>query len=413
MMSSWQEFRLQISTRYLVIFVILTISGCGPHQDAKQTATAPPVVYFTLPVIKEVSETEEFTGRTESVHAVEVRARVSGYLDKANFKDGAEVKQGEVLFEVDPRPYEAEYERASASVAQAEAHVVRLEADFVRAQKLLASNSISKEDYDKVFGDRAEAFANVRLAKAVQDTARLNLSFTKITSPLTGLASRRSVDPGNLIKADDTLLTTIVALDPMYATFDIDERTVLKVRRQIREGKLKSARASEVPVSIGLPDEEGYSVQGKVNFVDNRVDSSTGTLRVRCIFDNPNRLFSPGVFVRVLLRTGPTRQAIVIPDEAIGTDQGQKNIFVVNDKNVVQYRKVTTGPLAPGGLRVIEQGVNTGERVIVKGLQRVRQGSVVDPKPVEVLAKITARSESETEKPAGNSPPAKPARTEK
>jgi len=388
---------------------LLTTCGCGPKQDAKPTGTAPPVVYFTLPVMKEVSENEEFTGRTESVHSVEVRARVSGYLDKANFKDGSEVKQGDVLFEVDPRPYQAEFDRASAAVAQAEAHVVRLDADFARAQKLLATNSISKEDYDKVFGDRAEAYANVKLAKAVQDTAQLNLKFTKITAPLTGLASRRAVDPGNLIKADETMLTTIVALDPMYATFDIDERTVLKVRRQIREGKLKSARESEVPVSIGLPDEEGYSVQGTINFVDNRVDSSTGTLRVRGIFPNTNKLFSPGVFVRVLLRTGPTRQAMVIPDEAVGTDQGQKNVFIVNDKNVVQYRKVTTGPLAPGGLRVIEQGISTGDRIIVKGLQRVRQGTVVDPKPLEALAKLTARNDAEPEKPAATSatPPTK------
>jgi RND family efflux transporter MFP subunit len=372
----------------LIVFSLLctlSLSGCTDKTQARQAAAKPPEVYFTVPVYKEVSESEEFTGRTESDHSVEMRARVTGYLDKVNFKDGAEVKLGEVLFEVDPRLYQAELDRATAAVAQTEAKVIRLDADFQRAEKLLAANSMSKEDYDKVVGDRAEATANVKLAKAQQETAKLNLSFTKITAPFSGLASRRMVDPGNLVKQDETLLTTIVSLDPMFATFDVDERTVLKVRRLIREGKLKSARETAVPISIGLPDEDGYSVQGTINFVDNRVDPSTGTLRVRGVFANPNRLFSPGVFVRVLLRTGPTRQALVVPDEAFSTDQGSKYLNVLNDKNIVQYRKVKVGPVAEGGLRVVEDGISTGERIIVTGLQRVRPGIVVDPKPIESM----------------------------
>lgn len=396
--------RLSAFLIYMVCGFLATCAGCNNNTTATAPTTKAPVVYFTMPVVKQVSESEEFTGRTEAVHTVEVRARVSGYLDKINFKDGAEVKQGEVLFEVDPRPYQAEFERTSALVAQAEAHVVRLDADFVRAQKLLASSSMSKEDYDKVFSDRAEAIANVRVVKAQQDTAKLNLGFTKFTSTLNGIASRRAVDPGNLVKADDTLLTTIVSMDPMYATFDVDERTVLKVRRLVREGKLQSARDTEVPVSIGLPDEDGYSVQGTINFVDNRVDTGTGTLRVRAIFTNPRKLFSPGIFIRVLLRTGPTRQATVIPDEAIGTDQGQKFIYIINDKNVVQYRKVVTGPLAPGGLRVIDQGVQTGERVLVTGLQRVKQGTAVDPKPVEALRKDKKPNDTAPVSPTGTAP---------
>jgi RND family efflux transporter MFP subunit len=383
----------------LMSFAVLTI-GCSDKTQAKQVAAKPPEVYFTVPFYKEVSESEEFTGRTESDHSVEVRARVTGYLDKVNFKDGAEVKQGEVLFEVDPRLYQAEVDRAAASVAQTEAKVIRLDADYQRAQKLLATNSMSKEDFDKVVGDRAEAVANVQSAKAQLETAKLNLSFTKITAPFSGLASKRMVDPGNLIKADETLLTTIVSLDPMFATFDVDERTVLKVRRLIRVGKLKSARETSVPISIGLPDEEGYSIQGTINFVDNRVDPSTGTLRVRGVFANANRLFSPGVFVRVLLRTGPTRQAMVVPEEAFATDQGQKYLYIINDKNVVQYRKVKVGPVAEGGMRVVEEGLNTGERVIVTGLQRVRQGIVVDPKPIESMKNPPAQAVPATKKPA-------------
>ncbi len=403
--------RYKSLTILLCGFVIIVL-GCNKPADSNTLAGKPAVVYFTMPIFKEVAENEEFTGRTEAERTVEVRARVSGYLDKVNFKDGSEVKQGEVLFEVDPRPYQAEFDRASAALAQAQAQIVRLDADFSRAQKLLASNSLSKEDYDKVVSDRDSAYAAVKLAKAVLDTAQLNLSFTKITASLAGLASKRTVDPGNLIKADDTLLTTIVSLDPMYASFDIDERTMLKVRRQIREGKLQSARVTEVPISIGLPDEEGYSTQGTINFVDNHVDASTGTLRVRGVFANPSRLYSPGVFVRVLLRTGPTRQAMVVPDEAIGTDQGQKYVYTANEKNVIQYRKVTTGTLAPGGLRVIEEGLSTSDRVIVTGLQRIRQGATVDPKPVEILKTLglkngpTGTTTSPTV-PEKKSPPAK------
>jgi len=378
----------------------LSLSGCSDKTQAKQAAAKPPEVYFTMPVYKEVSESEEFTGRTESDHSVDLRARVSGYLDKVNFKDGAEVKEGQVLFEVDPRLYQAEVDRAAAMVAQTEAKVIRLDADFQRAQKMLATNSLSKEDYDKVVGDRAEAVANVQSAKASLDTAKLNLGYTKITAPFSGLASRRMVDPGNLIKADDTILTTIVSLDPMYATFDVDERTVLKVRRLIREGKLKSARETSVPISIGLPDEEGYSIEATINFVDNRVDPSTGTLRVRGVFANPNRLFSPGVFVRVLLRTGPTRQALVVPEEAFATDQGQKYLYVINAKDTVEYRKVKVGPLAEGGMRVVEEGVSTGDRIIVVGLQRVRQGVVVTPLPIESMKNRPASTMPATKKSA-------------
>ncbi len=384
----------------LSLLCALSLSGCTDKTQARQAVAKPPEVYFTVPVYKEVSESEEFTGRTESDHSVDMRARVTGYLDKVNFKDGAEVKLGDVLFEVDPRLYQAELDRASAAVSQTEAKVIRLDADFQRAEKLLAANSMSKEDYDKVVGDRAEATANVKLAKAQQETAKLNLSFTKITAPFSGLASRRMVDPGNLVKQDETLLTTIVSLDPMFATFDVDERTVLKVRRLIREGKLKSARETSVPISIGLPDEDGYSIQGTINFVDNRVDPSTGTLRVRGVFANPNRLFSPGVFVRVLLRTGPTRQALVVPEEAFSTDQGSKYLNVLSDKNIVQYRKVKVGPVAEGGLRVVEDGINTGERIIVTGLQRVRPGIVVDPKPIESMKNPPALTLPADKKPA-------------
>lgn len=390
-------------SQYLTILLLLfsfPLLGCSDKKQPTQAQQKPPEVFYTTAVYKEVSESEEFTGRTEAEHTVEVRSRVTGYLDKVNFKDGAEVKAGDVLFEVDPRLYQAEVDRTTAAVAQADAKVIRLEADFKRAQKLLASSSMSKEDYDKVVADRADAIANVQVAKAQQDTAKLNLSYTKITAQFSGLASRRMVDPGNLVKADDTMLTTIVSLDPMYATFDVDERTVLKVRRLIREGKLKSARETSVPISIGLPDEEGYSVQGTINFVDNRVDTGTGTLRVRGVFENPKRLFSPGVFVRVLIRTGPTKQSLVVPDEAFGTDQGQKYLYVLNDKNVVQQRKVKTGNVTEGGLRVVEEGVSTGERIVISGLQRVRPGLTVDAKPLESTKQPTGTNVPATSKPA-------------
>jgi RND family efflux transporter MFP subunit len=372
----------------LLAAVGLTALGCN-HAPQQAATVKPAEVFVTQPVTKEVTEFEDFTGRTEAVDSIEIRARVTGYLDKVHFKEGAEVKQGDLLFEIDPRPYQAELDRAEANVVQAQAHLTRLDSDFERAKGLIKNQAIGKEEFDRISGDRAEAAAALGVAQASRALAKLNLDYTKITAPITGRISRRYIDPGNLVKADDTVLTSVVSQDPIYAYFDVDERTVLRLRRLIQEGKIRSARETEVPVLLGLADEEGFSRHGTINFADNRVDPNTGTLRVRAIFPNAERILSAGLFVRIRLPVGTPHPALLIPEQALGTDQGQKFLYVVTPANEVEYRKVKIGPMSDG-LRVIEDGLKAGERVIVNGLQRVRPGvTKVEAKPAPLTAPST------------------------
>lgn len=337
---------------------------------------------MTVPVVREITDYEEYSGRIEAVASVEVRARVTGYLDKVLFKEGTEVKQGDPLFEIDPRSYLADLKRTEAIVLQSEAHLQRLQLDYNRAAALLPARAISQEEFDKIVGDRNEAAAAVRLAEAARDLAQLNLGFTKVLAPITGRISRQLIDPGNMVKADETPLTTIVAWDPIYAYFDVDERTILRVRRLIRAGKMKSAREAAAPVHLGLLDENGFPHTGTINFIDNRVDAMTGTLRLRGIFENSERLLSPGLFVRVRVPIGKSRSAILISEQTLGTDQGHKFVYVVNGENKVEPRRVQVGALQ-NGLRVIEEGLAKGERVIFSGLQRVRPGVEVKPKQAQ------------------------------
>ena len=312
----------------------------------------PPVVMIAEPVVREVTDYEEgLVGQTAAVQMVEVRARVNGYLEKVNFKDGDEVKEGAVLFEIDPRPYDAEVARTEAAVGLSEAHYKRLEADLKRARSLVARQAIGREEFDKIVGDYAEAGASVGIAKANRDLAKLNQEFAKVTAPISGRLSRRMVDPGNLVQADETILTTIVSLDPMYVYFDVDERTLLRIRRLIAEGKIKSRTQAEIPIFAALADEEGFPHKGIIDFSENRVDPNTGTLRVRAVIANPApRVFSPGLFMRVRLPVGNPHKSLLVAEQALGTDQGRKFLYVVKpgkDKdgkdvpNVAEYRPVT------------------------------------------------------------------------
>jgi RND family efflux transporter MFP subunit len=308
---------------------------------------------------------------------------VTGYLDKVHFKDGDDVKEGDLLFEIDPQLYKADLDRAVSTVAQNEARLKRLEADFTRAKNLYARGGIGREEYDKISGDRAEAEAAVGISKAALDYARHNEEFTRVRAPISGRLSRRLVDPGNLVQADMTALTTIVSLDPMYLYWDVDERTLLRLRRLVREGKIQRREEAEIPVYAALSDEDDYPHKGVINFADNRVDASTGTLRLRAVIDNPKPyVLSPGLFMKVRLPVGTPHRSILIPEQALGSDQGRKFLYVVNDKNVIVRRLVDVGKIEKG-LRVINRGLSSGERVVVSGLQRVRPELVVDPKPAE------------------------------
>ncbi len=388
--------------------IAIGVSGVGCQQAKPPVVSKePPVVLVSQPVTEEVTDSEEFTGRTDAFQSVEVRARVTGYLDQIFFVDGTETTEGDKLFQIDPRPYQAEVDRTEAAVVQAEAQLKRADADHRRSVSLFNRGVQSREEFDRVTGDFEVAKAAIGIAKANRDLSKLNLGFTTVTAPIPGLLSRKQVDKGNLVKADETILTTIVRLDPMYVYFDVDERTLLRIRRMIGEGRVQSRNEAEVPVQVGFADEDGFPHSGKIDFSENRVDPSTGTLRVRGVIANPKsapnkpRFLSPGLFVRTRLPLGQPHRSLMIPEQAVGTDQGRKFVYVVNAKNEVGYRPVEVG-LLNKGLRVIDHGLTTGENVIVSGVQRVRPGLKVTPK----LADATLRAPAE--KPEAAAPPGDP-----
>lgn len=368
---------------------LAVLVGCAKPPPAV-APTKPPEVIVGRPVVRPVTDAEDFTGRTEAVASVDLRSRVTGYLDRIHFKDGADVQKGQLLFTIDPRTYQAEVEKADAAVKQADARLTRTKRDFDRAESL-KGRGISPEEIDRASGDQAEAAAAVGVAAAARRIAVQNVDFTRITAPFQGRVSRRSVDPGNLVKADDTVLTNAVQLDPIYANFDVDDRTLLRIRRLIREGKVDSARTTPTTVRVGLPDMDGYDLTGTVDFIDTKVDPGTGTLRVRAVVPNPTLLLAPGLFVRVRLPIGAEKPAVLVPEEAVGTDQGEKFVYVVTEKDEVEYRPVRLGPQHEG-LRVVmptepvpggparPSGVTPADRIIVSGLQRVRAGGKVTVK---------------------------------
>jgi RND family efflux transporter MFP subunit len=334
-----------------------------------------------------VTDYADFTGRTAAVDSVEVRARVWGYLDKVNFKEGALVKEGDVLFEIDPRTYQAALVQAEGNLESIQARVRRLSADLSRAQRLVTQLVINREEYDKIAGDHGEAAASLAAARGAVQQAKLDLEYTKVLAPVSGRVSRYVVTVGNLIQSGQngggTLLTTLVSVDPMYAYFDVDEHTVLRVRQLIREGKARSARDSEVPVFLGLANEAGFPHRGTINFVDNQINPKTGTLRLRGVFPNKDESLSPGLFSRVRVPIGYPHQALLVSDRALDTDQGQKIVYAVDGDNKVVARPVRLGALHDG-LREITEGLKPGERVIVNGLQQVRPGIIVEPKLVDM-----------------------------
>jgi RND family efflux transporter MFP subunit len=391
------ERHLQTVWRSLLLLAGVGLAGCEPSHPTTLDSNAPEV-FVSLPVTEVVREYEDFTGQTQAMHTIEVRARVSGYLSKVYFEEGAEVKQGALLFEIDPRPYQAELSRTKANVAQNEAHRKRLDYDYQRARRLVPSGSMGREDFDKVAGDFAEAEAAVRVAKAQQETAELNVGFTTVTAPIAGRISRRLIDPWNMVKADETPLTNIVSLDPIYAYFDVDEANALRL---VRQGKIallqKKTELSKNPngfdVSLGLGDEEGFPHLGYVDFVDNQIDGNTGTLRMRGVFPNTDRLLSPGLFVRIRLPMAAPHPALLVSEQALGRDQAQKFVYVVNNEEKVEYRRLKVGRLY-GGLREVTEGLSPKERVIVSGLQRVRPNQKVSATSQPVDMPTSVKSEN-------------------
>jgi RND family efflux transporter MFP subunit len=362
----------------LVGFVLL-LAACQPQQAAPPPP--PPKVTVNQPIIRDVVESDEYTGRLEAVEAVDIRARVNGYLQSVHVTDGAIVKKGALLFVIDPRPYQAELNRARAQLAQAIARFERTQKDFARAQQLVKSRAISQEEVDTRSADQRQAEEAVRAARAAVEAAQLNVEFTQVKAPISGRISREFVTVGNLINggaADSTLLTLIVSLDPIYCYFDVDERSYLKYSRLWQNSTSAASHQVKTPVDLGLADETGFPHHGHLDFIDNRLDPNTGTITGRAVIPNPDLTLTPGLFARIRLPGSSQYEALLLPDEAIGTDQTQRFAFVVNDQNTVEYRRVELGPIIDG-LRVVRNGLQPEEWVMVNGVQRVRAGMKVDP----------------------------------
>ena len=344
------------------------------------------------PIRKEVVEWDEYTGRTEAVESVDVRPRVSGYIDQISFKDGQLVKPGDVLFVVDPRPYQDVLDQDKANLQSADAQRQLKEANFARAQRLFQNNVTAKEEYDTSVAQRNQAEAEFAQARASVNSAALNVEFTEVKSPIQGRISRQLVTRGNLVQADSTVLTKVVSVDPIYAYFNVDQRTVQKYHNQIQGGQLQDPRVSAMPVYLQLEGETGFPHEGVIDFVDNTYNASTGTLQIRGRFKNDDASLYPDAFVRIRIAGTPKHDAILITDRAVGTDQGQKFVLLVDDNSVVQVRPVELGPVVDG-LRVVRNGLGPDDHVIVNGLVNARPGSKVTAQPGDMNQSLAGQSE--------------------
>jgi RND family efflux transporter MFP subunit len=375
----------------LAYFIAAALTGCS--SQATPTPPPAPKVSIAAALERDVTEWDEFTGRLEAVESVEIRPRVTGYIESVHFTEGGLVKKGDLLFVIDPRPYQAELDRAQAELTRAEAHAQLADTDFTRTEKLLSIKAASHEEYDQRVNAQREAHANIAAARAALEAAKLNLDFTRVTSPISGRVSKAVVTPGNLVTGGGaaSLLTTVVSIDPIYVTFDGDEQVYLKYTELARRGERGSSRDTANPVLMALANEDGYPHRGSMVFVDNQVDPRTGTIRARASFDNKDASLTPGLFARVKLLGHNSYHAVLVDDRAVGTDQSQKFVFVVDAQNQVQYRSVKVGRLDEG-LRIVLEGLAPGEKVVVNGLQRVRPGMQVAPELVAMDARERAEA---------------------
>jgi membrane fusion protein, multidrug efflux system len=393
--------------------MMAALSSC--NQQPQAPAPPPLPVTIAKPVQKDIIEWDEYTGRTDAVESVNITPRVSGYIDNITFKAGDLVNKGDLLFVIDPRPYQAALDQASAQLRQAQANQQLQDANFARQDRLRQTGVIAKEDFDTALSNKNQAAAQVLADQAAVESAKLNLSFTQITSPVIGRIGRELVTTGNLVQADSTLLTNIVSVDPIYAYFNVDERSVLKYQRQVREGRLADARYAQVPVYLQVENEKGFPHQGVIDFINNQFNSSTGTLQVRGLFPNATGFLIPGAFVRVRVAGSPMHQALLITDRAVSTDQGTKFVLVAGAENVVAVRPVELGPEVDG-LRVVRSGLKGDEQVIINGIVNAKPGSKVSPQPGDMNQFVSNQLQLQTttktepvsdgkEKTSGNQPP--------
>jgi multidrug efflux system membrane fusion protein len=366
------------------IALSLTLSACGEsNSQAAPAAPPPPPVSVAAALERKVVDSEEFPGRIEAVEQVDVRSRVTGYIESVNFRHGAEVRKGDVLFVIDPRPFQAEVARAEATLSNTLAQFDLAKSELARAEMLLKEQATSKREYDDAASRVRQLEAQMRSVQAAVDIARLNLSYTRVTAPISGRVGKPEITAGNLVQGEgpnSPVLTSVVSLSPIYASFEADENVYLKYGKQARNG------SAPLPVHVGLADEEGFPRKGALQFVDNRLDSRSGTVRMRAVLDNRDGKLTPGLYARVKLSNeARSRLAVLVADRAIGTDQSKRFVLVVGADGKAQYREVKLGRTVDG-LRVIEDGLKPGELIVVNGLQRVRPGSPVTPQTVPMEA---------------------------
>jgi len=383
----------------IAALAVIVIAGLGTFGAIRVDARAPaqsaptivPEVDVATVVQKTITDWQTYSGRLQAVDKVDVRPLVSGTIVAVNFQDGALVKKGDVLFVIDPRPYQAEVDRAAAQLAAAQSRAGYAQSDWERAQRLIGDNAIARRDYDEKQNNAREAGANVKAAQAALEAAQINLGYTKIVAPVAGRVSRAEITLGNVVNAGASAapLTTLVSVSPIYAEFDADEQTYLQYISQVKND-------SKVPVELGLANETGYSRKGVIQSVDNRLDTSSGTIRVRARFDNADGALVPGLYARVKVGGSEPHSALLIDDAAIGTDQDKKFVFVVDKDDHVVYREIQQGGLQ-GNLRVVKSGLQAGDRIVVNGTQRVRPGAQIRAHMVAMGGDSDANSAASTD----------------
>lgn len=365
-------------------------AGCHNDSASPTTPKVPPAAQVSVsnPIQRRLEDWDEFTGRLAAPQTVEIRSRVSGYLDKVHFQEGSLVRPGDLLVTIDPRPYRAVADRLAADLSRARHRADLAAAEAQRADSLFKTRAISADDHDQRIKASAEAIESVRAAEAGLQTAQLDLEFTEIRAPIAGRISNARVTSGNLVSGGDsgaTLLTTIVSIDPIYCYVDVDERSALRYRGIEKDPSRTRLPDGRIPAFMALTDESGFPRPGHIDFIDNQLNPTTGTLRIRAVFPNPDGRAAPGFFARVRLPGGSPYDGVLIRDSAIGSDQGHPFVFVAQDDNTAAYRAITTGPLIDG-LRVVRNGLQSSERVVLTGLMGVRAGTVLQPTPVPMTA---------------------------
>lgn len=370
------------SLAWAVTVVALAIGATG---CAKKPPPPPkPVVYVSKPLSTRLVDWDDYVGRFEAINSVDVRPRVTGYLQSIEFRDGQMVKKGQLLFVIDPRPYQAVLAQAQGQEAHARSALANAEVELTRARNLLAARAISEQEYETRLATQQQAAADLVSAQANVQAAALNLSFTRVIAPLNGRISDRRVAPGNLVTQDTTVLTNITDLDPIYFTFDAAEAFYLKYQKEAREGQRQESRYVANPVEIRLQDQPDYAIHGRMNFVDNTLDPSSGTIRGRAIVPNPSGRLTPGMFGHLRLLGSGSYMGLLVPDEAVSTQQSDQIVLVVGPDGKVQQTKITTGPLV-NGLRAVRSGLDANDRVIIDGVERVRVGMAVDARPGQII----------------------------